>query len=275
MFSFTAILSILTILARVDTGPVYADIPEEWSKTRRGNTTENLRHSRVKRASEVEIFFEDEQNQATYIVLPLLVLVYGGCSSIYCIYKCRRYLKRQRSRELNEEKIFEKDDSRVEDFRTEDTNVALMANNRTMFTQKSSENISEIFNLDQKSKSKLSDDHFIENIEMVPLDDFGYENKVELLNNEVSDCQSLGRSETDRQRTTGSKRSVQTPMLENRKHTSVSRVSEIFVVADENNPLEPTDKVKYPHMPDVIPTEEENTKLIIKRKKPGSRVYLA
>ena len=44
----------------------------------------------------VEEFYADPNNRAMYLVLPLIILVYGGCSSIYCIYKCRRYLKRKR-----------------------------------------------------------------------------------------------------------------------------------------------------------------------------------
>ncbi|XP_076435328.1 uncharacterized protein LOC143275238 [Babylonia areolata] len=33
---------------------------------------------------------------AMYCVLPLIVLVYGGCSAIYCVHKCHRYFRRRR-----------------------------------------------------------------------------------------------------------------------------------------------------------------------------------
>ncbi|KAL8595403.1 hypothetical protein ACOMHN_024102 [Nucella lapillus] len=45
---------------------------------------------------EVADFYSDNNNMAMYCVLPILVLVYGGCSAIYCIHKCRRYIRRRR-----------------------------------------------------------------------------------------------------------------------------------------------------------------------------------
>lgn len=41
---------------------------------------------------QVEEFYEDKNNFAMYLVLPCIVLVYGGCSAIYCCYKCRQQL---------------------------------------------------------------------------------------------------------------------------------------------------------------------------------------
>ena len=38
----------------------------------------------------IEEFYSDNNNMAMYCVLPIIVLVYGGCSFIYCVYKCRR-----------------------------------------------------------------------------------------------------------------------------------------------------------------------------------------
>ncbi|KAL8595986.1 hypothetical protein ACOMHN_018298 [Nucella lapillus] len=43
----------------------------------------------------IEEFYSDNNNMAMYCVLPLIVLVYGGCSAIYCVYKCRRYFRRR------------------------------------------------------------------------------------------------------------------------------------------------------------------------------------
>ncbi|KAK3095303.1 hypothetical protein FSP39_012986, partial [Pinctada imbricata] len=57
----------------------------------------------------VEEFYADPNNRAMYLVLPLIILVYGGCSSIYCIYKCRRYLKRRRLE--NQMKDMKREDS--------------------------------------------------------------------------------------------------------------------------------------------------------------------
>ncbi|XP_076453513.1 uncharacterized protein LOC143288770 [Babylonia areolata] len=53
---------------------------------------------------EIEEFYSDSNNMAMYCVLPLIVLVYGGCSAIYCIYKCRRYFRRRgKHKRLNNE----------------------------------------------------------------------------------------------------------------------------------------------------------------------------
>ncbi|XP_061165841.1 uncharacterized protein LOC133174761 [Saccostrea echinata] len=64
-------------------------------------------HVRVKRSNDsapppkqyanaIEEFYADPNNRAMYLVLPLIVLIYGGCSSIYCIHKCCRYVKRKK-----------------------------------------------------------------------------------------------------------------------------------------------------------------------------------
>lgn len=53
--------------------------------------------------SAIEAFFQDNNNMAMYVVLPLIVLVYGGCSAIYCVAKCRRYL-RKRNRQKKHKK---------------------------------------------------------------------------------------------------------------------------------------------------------------------------
>ncbi|CAI9721548.1 Hypothetical predicted protein [Octopus vulgaris] len=40
-------------------------------------------------------FYADDNNMALYCVLPLLILVYGGCSVIYCVHKCRRHFRKK------------------------------------------------------------------------------------------------------------------------------------------------------------------------------------
>ena len=52
--------------------------------------------SRVKR--DINEFYSDPSNRAMYLVLPLIILVYGGCASIFCIYKLRKYLKKRKRR---------------------------------------------------------------------------------------------------------------------------------------------------------------------------------
>lgn len=260
-FFFTVIVSLLAAFAYGENGSVDG----EWAGPRQPNESYYLRHSRLKRSSDVEVFFENEQNKATYIVLPLIILVYGGCSSIYCIYKCRRYLKRQRLQKLKTERL-DRDDSIVEKLSLGKAST----DDESNLTSKASANITEILNLNRKSKSQFSDDHFIQDIEMVPLDDLEYDNNVERLNSKVSPVQ---KSEIDRSRTVSSESlfSRSNNASAKGKHTPISRMSEIFVVADENN----LDKSKFPHMPDVIPYDDENSKLIIKRKKLNSKIYLA
>ncbi|XP_059164116.1 uncharacterized protein LOC131947048 [Physella acuta] len=51
----------------------------------------------------IEEFYSDKNNMAMYCVLPVLILIYGGCSAIYCIHKCRVYLRRRKHKRLKEE----------------------------------------------------------------------------------------------------------------------------------------------------------------------------
>lgn len=44
-------------------------------------------------SSSEEDLFTDSNNLAMFVVIPVMVIVYGGCACIYCCYKCRRYLK--------------------------------------------------------------------------------------------------------------------------------------------------------------------------------------
>lgn len=47
---------------------------------------------------EIEEFYSDKNNMAMYLVLPLIVIVYGGCSLIFCIHKCMQYCKKSKKR---------------------------------------------------------------------------------------------------------------------------------------------------------------------------------
>ena len=48
---------------------------------------------------DVETFYDDKNNFAMYLVLPIIVIVYGGCAVIYCIARCRRYMKRRKRKQ--------------------------------------------------------------------------------------------------------------------------------------------------------------------------------
>lgn len=54
--------------------------------------------------SAVEAFFADRHNLAMYVVLPAIIFVYGGCASIYCCYKGRRFLRKRIIRYQNEKR---------------------------------------------------------------------------------------------------------------------------------------------------------------------------
>lgn len=50
-------------------------------------------HSSRHRRSTDE-FFDNNNNIAMYIVVPILFLLYGGCAGLYCCYKCRLYMRK-------------------------------------------------------------------------------------------------------------------------------------------------------------------------------------
>lgn len=52
---------------------------------------------------DVEKFYQDKNNFAMFLVLPIIVLVYGGCAVIYCIARCRRYAKRRKRKPKSKE----------------------------------------------------------------------------------------------------------------------------------------------------------------------------
>lgn len=68
--------------------------------------------SRAKRDlkwEDVEKFYEDKNNFAMFLVLPIIVIVYGGCAVIYCIARCRRYAKRRKRKTKSKEALSESD----------------------------------------------------------------------------------------------------------------------------------------------------------------------
>ena len=56
---------------------------------------------------DVEKFYEDKNNFAMFLVLPIIVIVYGGCAVIYCIARCRRYAKRRKRKSKSKEALAE------------------------------------------------------------------------------------------------------------------------------------------------------------------------
>ncbi|XP_059167399.1 uncharacterized protein LOC131949571 [Physella acuta] len=55
-------------------------------------------------ASDSSSFLDDNNNLAMYVVLPVMVAVYGGCALIYCIHRCRRYCVRQKKKKVKMER---------------------------------------------------------------------------------------------------------------------------------------------------------------------------
>ncbi|KAK3094423.1 hypothetical protein FSP39_001583 [Pinctada imbricata] len=60
-------------------------------------------------------FYSDKNNMAMYLVLPSIVLIYGGCCLIYCIAKCRRYCKKKKYSKQKEPLIKDTDDTPVKE----------------------------------------------------------------------------------------------------------------------------------------------------------------
>ncbi|KAK3584065.1 hypothetical protein CHS0354_007960 [Potamilus streckersoni] len=65
------------------------------------------RHKRDLAWSDIEKFYADKNNFAMYLVLPLIVLVYGGCAVIYCIARLRRFLKNKKKKKRDQEDFSE------------------------------------------------------------------------------------------------------------------------------------------------------------------------
>ncbi|KAJ8310804.1 hypothetical protein KUTeg_012669 [Tegillarca granosa] len=84
-----------------------------WSKRRLLETTSATSGAEPEKSfwDKVKEFYDDKNNFAMYLVLPIIVIVYGGCCLIYCIAKCRRFIKRKKSdKELLENEEMNEDD---------------------------------------------------------------------------------------------------------------------------------------------------------------------
>lgn len=46
--------------------------------------------------AKIREFYADDNNMALFCVLPLLILIYGGCSVIYCIHKCKKNFRKKK-----------------------------------------------------------------------------------------------------------------------------------------------------------------------------------
>ncbi|XP_033760906.1 uncharacterized protein LOC117342773 [Pecten maximus] len=75
------------------------------------NTTMFTEHTRMKRstngtAAESTSFMDDPNKVAMFIVLPLIIFVYGGCICIYCVHKCQDYVERVEPLKTIKQKVF-------------------------------------------------------------------------------------------------------------------------------------------------------------------------
>lgn len=46
--------------------------------------------------AKIREFYADDNNMALFCILPLLILIYGGCSVIYCIHKCKKNFRKKK-----------------------------------------------------------------------------------------------------------------------------------------------------------------------------------
>lgn len=91
----------------------YDEVENIWPKRRLLETTSATSGGEPEKSfwDKVKEFYDDKNNFAMYLVLPIIVIVYGGCCLIYCIAKCRRYIKRKKSdKELLENEETNEDD---------------------------------------------------------------------------------------------------------------------------------------------------------------------
>ncbi|XP_067670325.1 uncharacterized protein [Haliotis asinina] len=51
--------------------------------------------------TKINEFYADKNNMAMFCVLPVMIIIYGGCSAIYCAAKCRRYIRKRHTRSSN------------------------------------------------------------------------------------------------------------------------------------------------------------------------------
>ena len=84
-------------------------------------TTEAQQEAEKDTWAKLTEFYADNNNMAMYLVLPLIILVYGGCSVIYCVAKCRRYMRKKHQRKLREDKVHLNSDDKNDLNQEEDT----------------------------------------------------------------------------------------------------------------------------------------------------------
>lgn len=66
------------------------------------NDTDGVEEGEKDFFTKVSEFYSDKNNLAMYLVLPLIVVVYGGCSTIYCVAKCRQYLRKRKHKQMSD-----------------------------------------------------------------------------------------------------------------------------------------------------------------------------
>ncbi|KAK6196357.1 hypothetical protein SNE40_001596 [Patella caerulea] len=86
--------------------------PQRLSRYHNSTTTTN--NSLLNIISE---FYSDKNNVAMYLVLPIIVSVYGGCCVFYCLHKLKRYIHKQRSQPLSAESEESPEDDQVPESR--------------------------------------------------------------------------------------------------------------------------------------------------------------
>ena len=59
-------------------------------------------------------FFDDDNNVAMYLVLPAIIFVYGGCAFIYCVHRCKRFLRRMNKKKAKRKQRAEMESDRKE-----------------------------------------------------------------------------------------------------------------------------------------------------------------
>ena len=87
---------------------MFPDVPNTFGYDKSMESPQRLlsRHKREFTWDDVEEFYDDKNNLAMYLVLPIIVIVYGGCAVIYCIARCRRYIKRKKKKSKADDQAF-------------------------------------------------------------------------------------------------------------------------------------------------------------------------
>lgn len=72
-----------------------------------GIFSSHIRHKRATNDTEAATGFLDDPNKvAMFIVLPVIIFVYGGCICIYCVHKCQDYVERMEPLKVIKRKVF-------------------------------------------------------------------------------------------------------------------------------------------------------------------------